>query len=410
MKKILSLIGKALLGLIALVLILYLGFRIKEYFAGIKYVDYLENHTLVKNPIGEPLIVEFDDEFYKHNLFLLGEFHEFATSPIIDVAMFKHLHEKINADIYLAEMDIAQSYFLNEYLKQSTKLSLDRILESWVVNIGKISKNYRNGKWENFKKYYTNLSADKKFQVIGVDAIRDYKLLQILLSEKLPDQNKIPEDEDELIKWGIFNIPKILSEHNFAKEDEQLLNDIVFNLENSEKSNTRDEFMFRQFKYYYHQKNWSTKNLYGSFGLYHTLQGFENTFAGRINRSEHTNSVKMVSVNPIYLNSHLTVKSSYLPWFISDNAEYTRLSISQDNMFDNYIIGIEDFKRVGNKNSINLFKLNAQNSPYQKSLRGISNFSLTPFFGINIKNKNTVTTDYFQYVFVIDGSDWVSPK
>lgn len=49
---------------------------------------------LVKSPIKDPLKLEFDDEFYKNSLFLIGEFHEFAASPTIDVAMFKHLHEK----------------------------------------------------------------------------------------------------------------------------------------------------------------------------------------------------------------------------------------------------------------------------------------------------------------------------
>src|SRR5699024_8991670 len=101
------------------------------------------------------------------------------------------------------------------------------------------------------------------------------------------------------------------------------------------------------------KKTGQIKSLYGCFGLYHTLQGLEKTFAGKIKKSELGIGSKMISINPIYLNSHLTVLSSYLPWFIADDTEYTRLSISQDNMFDNYIIGIQDFKRVGNKNSIN---------------------------------------------------------
>lgn len=185
-------------------MILYVGFKIKEYFVGNKYVSYLEDYMLVKSPIEDPLKLEFDDEFYKNNLFLIGEFHEFATSPIIDVAMFKHLHEKRDVHIYLAEMDIAQSYYLNEYLEQSSKFSLDRILENWIVNIGQISKIYRNEKWEKLKKYYESLAADKKFQVIGIDVIRDYKLLHTLLNQKMPYQYEIPKDKDELIDWGSF--------------------------------------------------------------------------------------------------------------------------------------------------------------------------------------------------------------
>src|SRR5699024_287481 len=240
-----------------------------------------------------------------------------------DVAMFKHLHEKKDIRIYLAEMDIAQSYYLNEYLEQSSK--------NWIVNIGQISKIYRNEKWGKLKKYYENLTADKKFQVIGIDVIRDYKLLHTLLNQKLLYQYEIPKDKDGLIQWGILNLPEILSEHAYAEEDRLLLNDITFILTNMKESNTRDEFMFRQFKYYYQQKNWSDKSLYGCFGVYHTLQGLEKTFAGKIKKSELGIGSKMISINPIYLNSHLTVLSSYLPWFIADDTEYTRLSISQDN-------------------------------------------------------------------------------
>src|SRR5699024_8960129 len=97
-------------------------------------------------------------------------------------------------------MDIAQSYYLNEYLEQSSKFSLDRILENWIVNIGQISKIYRNEKWGKLKKYYENLTADKKFQVIGIDVIRDYKLLHTLLNQKLLYQYEIPKDKDGLIQ------------------------------------------------------------------------------------------------------------------------------------------------------------------------------------------------------------------
>lgn len=411
MKKTIKFILKSLLGLIILAFLLYSGFRVKEYFAGNKYVSYLKKNTLIQSPIKESLELKFDNEFYNNNLFLVGELHEVETSPIIDVAMFKNLHEKININANIAEMDIAQSYYLNKYLNGSSTQNLDTILKNWVVSIGQISKAYRNEKWGKLKDYYQNLPDNKKFKVFGIDKISDFSLLHALLTEKTSNQYQIPKDKKKLIKWGTANIPKILSNHDFEEDDRRLLKNIHFNILNFDEIKSRDEFMFKNFQHYYEQNNWANKKLYGCFGFYHTLQGLEKTFAGRLKKSKQLDiKEKMISVNAIYTNSHLTVLSSYLPPFIADNTEYTKLAFSHDSMFDYYVMGIEDFKRVGEKKSINLFQLNANNSPYNQSLRGTSNFSLLPFWGsINIKDKNTVTTDYFQYIFVVDGADWIQP-
>lgn len=399
------------MGLILLAFLIYSGFRVKEYFVGNKYISYLQKNTLIQSPIKDSLQLKFDNEFYNNNLFLVGELHEVETSPIIDVAMFKNLHEKINVNVYLAEMGIAQSYYLNQYLNDSSTLNLDGILKNWVVNIGQVSKVYRNEKWEKLKEYYQTLPYNKKFKVFGINKISDFNLLHTLLTEKTPNQYEIPKEEKELIKWGTINIPKILSNHHFEEDDRMLLENIYFNISNFEKIKYRSEFMFKNFQHYYEQNNWLNKKLYGCFGFYHTLQGLEKTFAGRLKKSNELGfKEKMISVNAIYINSHMTVLSSYLPSFIADETEYTRLAFSHDSMFDFYIVGIEDFKRIIEKNSINLFKLNTKNSPYYQSLRGTSNFSLLPFWGgIDIKDKNTVTTDYFQYLFVVDGADWIQP-
>lgn len=411
MKKTIKFILKGLLGLIILTFLLYSGFRVREYFVGNKYVSYLEKNTLEQTPIADSLVLKFNDQFYNNNLFLVGELHEVATSPIIDVAMFIHLNEKVNITANIAEMDIAQAYYLNKYLNGSSTQNLETILKNWGVFIGQVSKAYRDGKWGKLKDYYQSLPDNKKFKVFGIDKISDFSLLHNLLNEKIPYAYQIPKDKEKLIKWGTANIPKILSNHDFGLNECQLLENIYFNLSNYKNIKYRDEFMFKNFKRFYKQNDWANNNLYGCFGFYHTLQGLQRTFAGRLRNSNQPNiKEKMVSINTINTNAHITVLSSYLPSFIADNTEYTRLSFSNDNTFDNYILGIEDFKRAGKKKSINLFQLNADEAPYNHSLRGISNFSLLPFApSINIKNKNTATTDYFQYIFVVDGADWIQP-
>ena len=125
--------------------------------------------------------------------------------------------------------------------------------------------------------------------------------------------------------------------------------------------------MYDNFLRYYEQNDWESKKIYGCFGLYHSLQGIDNTLGGRIKTNSFL-SGNMVSLITLYNHSHLTVPSQGLPDYLADNNTYTRLPYSNGNIFLGYIKGIEDFKRVSAKNSINLFKLDGANSPYNLSI------------------------------------------
>ncbi|WP_116768846.1 hypothetical protein [Maribacter litoralis] len=94
-----------------------------------KYVNYLKENTEVVQMSDSLQFNSLDNEFYAHNLFLVGEVHEVETSPRIDFALFTQLNETIHINTYLAEMDIAQGYYLQEYIKGSNEIELKRILK-----------------------------------------------------------------------------------------------------------------------------------------------------------------------------------------------------------------------------------------------------------------------------------------
>jgi len=410
MKRIVKIIGKVVLLIIGLIGVVYLGFRLNEYLKGNRYVDYLKKNNLISSQIYDSIPLKFDSSFFDNQLFLVGEIHEVGTSPIIDVSTFKYLNQQSNITTYIAEMDIPQSYYINKYLKDSTDLSLKKILNKWVVYIGTVSSEYRDKKWESLKKYYQQLDNTKKFEVYGVNRLNDFNLLNRLLKEKLPltYSKEIPESKDSIINWILSTIPEILRTTSFSKQDSLLLSNIEFNCSNLDKIKSRDEFMYDNFQRYYVQNNWQSKKIYGCFGLYHSLQGIDNTLGGRIKANSFL-SGNMVSLIALYNNSHLTVPSQGLPDYLADNNTYTRLSYSNGNIFWGYIKGFEDFKRASNKNSINLFKLNGEDTPYSLSNRGLKNFSLIKLFGGIPINENKVTTDYIQYLFYVDGADWIKP-
>ncbi len=408
LKKVLKLSVKISLLLVALLFIIYLGFQSNEYVSGNRFVTYLNKNILAVAPIEDSIRLHFDQNFIDNQLFLVGKVHEVATSPIVDVSTFKYLNENMGIITYLAEMDIAQVYYLNAYLKDSTDFELQDILKQWVVLIGQYSTEYRENKWGRLKQYYQQLDSTKQFEVYGIDRLRDFDLLYCLLREKLPVKftNDIPQERDSLIHWVSVQLPELLETNVFTSKDSLLLFNILYNCQNYGVIQRRDEFMYENLKRYYQQNNWECMKLYGCFGIYHTLQGFDSSFAGRMKKESFLHG-GMVSLIESYVNSKLTLPSEVLPWFMADKGAYTKLSYSYDNLLFSYIKGVEDFKRLSQANSISLFKLDAVDSPYFHSNRGLYNFSVLPLLGGLPIDKEKAMTDYAQYLFFINGANGI---
>ncbi|VXC14064.1 hypothetical protein [Maribacter litoralis] len=378
------------------------------------YVNYLKENTEVVQMSDSLQFNSLDNEFYAHNLFLVGEVHEVETSPRIDFALFTQLNETIHINTYLAEMDIAQGYYLQEYIKGSNEIELKRILKQWPVFIGSISEQHRT-KWMKMRHYYSQLPAHKKFNLVGIDRIADFELVRRLLKEKLPVKyhNQIQNVNDSLISWSNEKLTTILEKekHEFDKATLNLLQNIAYNLSHYKKTRSRDAFMYENFKRLYIQNQWKDQNLYSGLGFSHTLQAYSYTFAGRLKHDTtlpYTN--KMVSLNTLYVDSKLTVDSKALPKFMQDKGkEFTKFKYSQDNRLFMYIQGIADYKRVTEPHTISLLKLDAEGSPYLNSTRGTKVKNLITIWDAYDILEGTSTTDYAQYIFFVRNADWIKP-
>lgn len=382
-----------------------------------KYTQYLsKNKESISINKPDLQFDSLDDNFYNNNLFFVGEIHEVSTSPRIDVAMFKQLHQKGGVRTYVAEMGIAQGYFLNEYIKGSDEIDLKNILKEWVVGIGLNSAEVRD-KYTELRTFYQNLPESEKFEIVGIEMNTDFELVKKLLIRKLIlKQTELEMPDDSLIVWGQTKLPELIQrkKSELSKTDFEYLSNIQYNFEQY-KPNWywyRDKYSFQNFKRIYLQRNWQEKKLYACFGFAHTLQAYPYTLAGRIKKDKDLLlSDKIVSMNALYVDSYLTVTSKGLPKLMRSKDEFTRLKLSYDNYLFMYLKGIKDYKKVTKKNTITLFKLDGLNSPYNESLRGTKNFALIPIWdGFKIEDKNTVTTDYAQYVFFIRNADWVKPE
>lgn len=377
-----------------------------------KYVNYLKHNVETVEMTDSLQFTTLNDDFYNNDLFFVGEIHEVETSPRIDYAMFTQLNEKVNIQIYLAEMDIGQAYFLQKYIEGSNEVELKDILKNWAVFIGSVSEQYRN-KWVKLRAYYTQLPENAKFKIVGLDKIADYTLLRKLVEDNIPEQfiPELPTKDENWNAWSTHQLEKILQSEVLEDNQIAILKDLQFNINTNAKIKSRDHFMFQNFKRYYHQEEWKNKKIYGGFGFAHTLQAYENTLAGKIKKDSELNYTnKMVSMNALYVDSRLTVQSAVLPKFLQDKGKaFTRFKFSYDNRIFMYIKGIADYKKVTRPNTISLIKLDAENSPYLYTARGTKTKRLLPIWdGFDII-EGTATTDYAQYVFLVRNADWIVP-
>ncbi len=303
-------------------------------------IAYLKkNKTQITNTINDEL---FDSDFYKSNVFLLGEIHGYADNQKADKEFLFFLNKKLGVKYYIAEMDSLTAKKLNSFLSSDSKNEtiLKDVVLSMLKRIPQQSSQELFDKWSEIYDYNQKLADSLKLTVIGIDTDFDGK-------------SKI----------------------------------------------VRDKAMAINFKNYVTENNLENEKFYGLFGFFHTLQDkIENgaeTFASALKKSGNkvTTLLSFTLDSEMYLPKNLqypTPPGEKIDWV---NADGPLMLVK----------GINDLKELSLPNSITLFKLNSDKSPYFKSKHFISIKSR--FFGNNIIPKeDNYTTDYFQYIVLLRNS------
>ncbi|AIY14076.1 hypothetical protein [Cellulophaga baltica] len=345
MKKFLKIIKLTFIAILSICVLFFLYFFISnKLFLESKNennISYLtKNKTEITNSINDKL---FDDDFYKSKVFLLGEIHGFADNQKLDKELLFFLNKKLGVKYYIAEMDSLTSKKLNNFLTDSLKNQ--EILKDVVLAISKRIPQQASqelfDKWNDIYDYNQKLTDSLKIKVIGID-------------KNFDDNSKVARDSA-----------------------------MVLNFMNSIKEMKLEDEKF-----------------YGLFGYFHVLQNItENgreTFASGLKKS----GVKTTSFVSYTLDSEMYLPKN--PQFPTPDDEKMDW-INADGPLQ-LVKGINDLKDLSKPNSITLFKINSQNSPYSKSQHLINVKSRV--FGENITPENgTFTSNYFQYVFLLRNSN-----
>ena len=173
MRKFLKIIKYTFITIIGFCLLFSVYFFISnKLFLGSKNqenITYLTNNTIeIENTINDQL---FDDDFYKSQVFLLGEIHGFADNQKLDKELLFFLNKKVGVKYYIAEMDSITAQKLNYFLADSVKnkQTLKEVVIAIKNRIPQQSSQELFDKWNMIYDYNQQLADSLKIKVIGID-------------------------------------------------------------------------------------------------------------------------------------------------------------------------------------------------------------------------------------------------
>ncbi len=133
---------------------------------------------------GPPRFMLFDKAFYRNKVFLLGESHGVQRLQDVDFALLRHLNQRAGVRRYLAEVDCAKAYYLNEYLRTGDEATLDRVFASWVREQAQWGNADFRAKIGRIRGLNQTLPTGRRIRFVGIDGVQDYALLADYLADR----------------------------------------------------------------------------------------------------------------------------------------------------------------------------------------------------------------------------------
>lgn len=150
-----------------------------------------------------------------YNLFFTGEDHRFRLSNSdLEVKMFKYLHKKVGARVFLLEFGEGMGYFINKYITDSTNDS-----EAEATLKDNLSEAYFN-LFKNLKTFNESLSASEKFTAVGIDVDREPVYAVKYLEQFLPDSFENVDDSIKIHLEALKAISEYYAFENLKWKDE----------------------------------------------------------------------------------------------------------------------------------------------------------------------------------------------
>ena len=276
---------------------------------------------VTQQPLGSEASIAFpafEASFYENQLFLLGEAHGVQRPQKIDLALFEHLNERAGVRTYVAEVDCAKAYYLNEYLRNGEEKTLDLVFRSWDSGTAQWANLDFRTKLQQLRAWNKTLPQRRQIRFIGLDELQDLPLAgdyvtALVQQKQLPaglraqiDSVAVllraPTASAALLAGAARRAIRALATQDGVQRKKlgSTYGDLLQVLENTADTRSgmgqREKNIFANFQRLYRAQHLEREKLYGFWGLGHILQSpLENgsvQFAAMVRQSDHRCTTK----------------------------------------------------------------------------------------------------------------------
>ncbi|OSY87219.1 hypothetical protein WH52_12205 [Tenacibaculum holothuriorum] len=363
----------------------------------------------------------------------LGAYHGSAKIEDVEIKMLESLTKEGKIKYYFPELDYSTAHFFNRYLKTGN----EDLLKELVVSIGFYCEQERTievyEKWKNLKALYDKLPKEKRFKVVGLEWIQNYKntskyLLELLDSSKV-DFKPVEEIRDMVKKdtthfalgdlsfaySKMQNLVKDFKENKTVYQDNtsnpKILNHLIKTIEESfPKDQDREKMMFNNYVNLDKIYNFKENPQFIRIGFFHLEKSREGeksypSFFARLIENKIYKKEEVISVIGYYTNSEVVWDELY------ENDTYKGFTIEAGFGIGDYekefFRGIQNLKntKISDKT---LFRLNKNNSPYN-SEPDLIEVIMPDKKSNGEKVKEMSTLDFMDYAILISNSKASKP-
>lgn len=389
-------------GLIAVAIILAIVFFINENKTYTDEKDYLRKNNEVIN------LQDIDDfsglevlnkDLKDKKIVFTGENHTLTKDDLFKIKLLKYLHKEIGINYYLGEFSSTDAYFINKYLDTGDESILRK---SFNHNKGTAGCNVDDFNFfKQLYKYNQSISNEKdRIKVVGIDIEHSGISSHDYIYEIIRTRRRLPLDLESLLeslrvrdlkaveiknKKVIEDVSKNeeLYKETFGKnfdDFKHVLNNIKAMCDsyaNNQKNfdNVREKCIYENFKYV--DSKLKDAKYFGQWGGAHIYKdkvnfwGKDADFIASLLNKDEDYKGKILSIQYGYYNIQKGICSIDI------------------NLFNEYLT---------TKDDAILFKLNSKNSPFNDKHINLLKYEQP-------SKKDIVTTDYFDYLLMIKGSE-----
>ncbi|AWM33556.1 erythromycin esterase family protein [Hymenobacter nivis] len=373
---------------------------------------------------GREAFALFDKAFYTNQLFLLGESHGVRGPQDVDFALLKHLNARAGVRTYMAEVDCAKAFYLNEYLRTGQDSALRLVFRSWMAGRAQWANQEFYRKIQRIRFLNLTLPTARRIRFVGLDELQDLPLAADYVTALLRTSPLAPglrSRVDSVVAVlrqlgapGLMGVARRTLASMGPNVEYDDLRHALANAGYDLRAGRREDNIFANFQALMQTKRLAHEKLYGMWGLGHVLQSpLQNGFldlAARIRQSALPVHDKVASVLCVFSECRMLYPTDGLPgpWQAAGQPYTTTDKFNHDGPLVT-IIGLAELKQRTAPGSTTLVRLDAPGAAATRQpiqLRYAP--GMPPEQQIQFRPELPATA-YVQYLVLVRGSGPVTP-